>query len=81
VKIAGEIGVRAAVIFYSESYFCCKIDRARSFGHLTCKKAVLFEKKLIFFAGLAIVSSFRQNAQKAMLRSESLAFSGKPMAD
>jgi len=38
-------------------------------------------KKLIFFAGLAVVSSFRQNAQKAMLHSESLAFLGKPMAD
>jgi len=35
-----------------------------SFGHLTCEKAKLFPKKLSFFAGLAIVTSFGQNVKK-----------------
>jgi len=35
-----------------------------SFGRLACEKALLFLKKLNFFAGLAIVSSFGQNVKK-----------------
>jgi len=39
-------------------------DSGPSFGRLTCEKAKLFLKKLSFFAGLAIVSSFGQNVKK-----------------
>jgi hypothetical protein len=40
-----------------------KPARGPSFGRLTCEKAYLFLKKLSFFAGLAIVSSFGQNGK------------------
>jgi len=46
-----------------------------SFRRLTCEKAKLFLKKLRFFQGLAIVSSFGENVKKAYLFAKSSAFS------